>query len=84
MKMNKQVSDHVATEIPRPSSLPDKPNFGTCLSNKFEKIGVVGAQSRIQETGQYYTAISLVHFTPNAYLIFRKIIAKLTVLPSNS
>ena len=30
------------------------------------------------------TAISLVHFTPNAYLISRKTIAKLTVLPSNS
>ena len=30
------------------------------------------------------TAISLVHFTPNAYLIPRKNIAKLTVLPTNS
>ena len=30
------------------------------------------------------TAISLVHFTPNAYLISRKTIAKLTVLSSNS
>ena len=30
------------------------------------------------------TAISVVHFTPNAYLISRKTIAKLTVLPSNS
>ena len=30
------------------------------------------------------TAISLVHFTPNAYHISRKTIAKLTVLSSNS
>ena len=31
-----------------------------------------------------HTAISLVHFTPNAYLTSRKTIAKLTVLPCNS
>ena len=30
------------------------------------------------------TAISVVHFTPNAYLISRKTIVKLTILPSNS
>ena len=30
------------------------------------------------------TAISVVHFTPNAYLISRKTITKLTLLPSNS
>ena len=33
---------------------------------------------------QLVTAISLVHFTPNAYLISRKTIARLTVLPSIS
>ena len=30
------------------------------------------------------TAILVVHFSPNVYLISRKTIAKLTVLPSNS
>ena len=34
-------------------------------------------------TGKNNMAISVVHFTPNAYLISRKSIAKLTVLPSN-
>ena len=34
--------------------------------------------------GESGTAISVVHFSPNAYLIFSKTIAKLTVLPSNS
>ena len=40
--------------------------------------------TEVMTIGELPTAISLVHFTPNAYLISRKTIAKLTVLPSNS